>query len=131
MLSFSLIISNKYFLKFHSARKTRTFHHILQLYRTITRSHLCTFGPFSVTTIHQRLVLITIITFITELDLAVVRRRVHLVSLCRGCDTKSAASGIGNHHILDRGHFRLQPGQFRLEMDVFLGLLADDDRSRN
>lgn len=30
MLSFSLIISNKYFFKFHSAGKAKTFHHILQ-----------------------------------------------------------------------------------------------------
>lgn len=130
MLSFSLIISNKYFFKFHSARKAKTFHHILQ---TVKHNH-------SFPSLHFQSPLIFIssvckcsshfMTFVSELDLAVVRRRVHPVSLRRGCDTKSAASGIGNHHILDSGHFRLQPGQFRLEMDVFLGLLADDDRSR-
>lgn len=120
MLSFALIISNKYFIYFHSAHKTDSVPTLVPI--------VCTLGPISVTTIHQRLVLSSQLTFITVLDLANGQcRGVRPVSLCRGCDTKCAASGIGNHHILDSGHFRLQPGQFRLEMDVFLGLFADDD----
>lgn len=65
------------------------------------------------------------------LDLTVARDCGPAASLGRRGHTKSAASGVGNHHVLDSGHLRLQPGQFRLEMDVFLRLFADDDRGRD
>uniref|UniRef100_A0A2M4B0G2 Putative secreted protein n=1 Tax=Anopheles triannulatus TaxID=58253 RepID=A0A2M4B0G2_9DIPT len=45
--------------------------------------------------------------------------------------TEGTAGRVGDHHILDRGHLGLEPGQLRLQMDVLLGLLADDDRGRN
>lgn len=65
------------------------------------------------------------------LDLTVARDHRPAASLSGRGHTKSAASGVGNHHVLDSGHLRLQPGQFRLEMDVFLRLFGDDDRGRD
>lgn len=65
------------------------------------------------------------------LDLTVARGHRPAASLSGRGHTKSAASGVGNHHVLDSGHLRLQPGQFRLEMDVFLRLFADDDGGRD
>lgn len=63
MLSFSLIISNKYFIYFHSAHKNGPT--LIPI--------VCTLGPFSVTTIHQRLVLSSQKSFITVLNLAVAQ----------------------------------------------------------